>query len=389
MKVLWWSNAPWVGSGYGVQTDLFLSKLAEDGHEVHLVPNYGLEGGGAMKTSGYTVHSNYQTGSQANSEVLLHYNEKLKPDLIIALADAWVISDQVITDTPMALYAPIDHVTVPPMVGKKLAQAKWTLAMSQDGARAMREIGLNPMYTPHAYDATTYRTGDIMAARASWGFDPDVFLVAMVAANKGFPDRKRFREAFAAFSQLDMDNVVLYVHAVADPRYSGLNLMELAQFYGIEQKVLFPEVNGLVAGAYKPTQMADLYRAADVLLAPSAGEGFGVPVVEAQACGCPVIVTDATAQAELCGAGWRVELTDDDWEYTLQGALQARPPVSAIREALVDAYYNAHLLRDGAAKWAKRYDVNYVWETYWRPALKKIESDLGNGQLDLFIQAVK
>jgi glycosyltransferase involved in cell wall biosynthesis len=50
--------------------------------------------------------------------------------------------------------------------------------------------------------------------------------------------------------------------------------------------------------------MAATYSAMDVLLAPSHGEGFCVPLIEAQACGTPVIATDFSAQPELVGAGW-------------------------------------------------------------------------------------
>jgi hypothetical protein len=45
-----------------------------------------------------------------------------------------------------------------------------------------------------------------------------------------------------------------------------------------------------------PCQMAGLYRRADVLLISSdATEGFGLPVLEAMACGVPCVVTDIPA----------------------------------------------------------------------------------------------
>jgi glycosyltransferase involved in cell wall biosynthesis len=45
-----------------------------------------------------------------------------------------------------------------------------------------------------------------------------------------------------------------------------------------------------------PPAMADLYRAADVLvLASDATEGFGLPLLEAMACGTPAVVTDIPA----------------------------------------------------------------------------------------------
>lgn len=54
---------------------------------------------------------------------------------------------------------------------------------------------------------------------------------------------------------------------------------------------------GFVADADLP----DLYRAADVFIYPSLFEGFGMPPVEAMACGCPVIVSPRGALAEVVG----------------------------------------------------------------------------------------
>ncbi len=48
--------------------------------------------------------------------------------------------------------------------------------------------------------------------------------------------------------------------------------------------------------------LAALYSTADVLAMPSAYEGFGIPVIEAMACGTPVICSDGGALPEVAGA---------------------------------------------------------------------------------------
>ncbi len=52
--------------------------------------------------------------------------------------------------------------------------------------------------------------------------------------------------------------------------------------------------------------MVDAYNAMDVLTNVALGQGFGIPILEAQACGTPVIVGDWTSMSELCFAGWKV-----------------------------------------------------------------------------------
>jgi glycosyltransferase involved in cell wall biosynthesis len=45
----------------------------------------------------------------------------------------------------------------------------------------------------------------------------------------------------------------------------------------------------------------------DVMLATSYGEGFGIPTIEALACGTPVIVSEFAASTELLGDVWLVD----------------------------------------------------------------------------------
>jgi glycosyltransferase involved in cell wall biosynthesis len=89
-------------------------------------------------------------------------------------------------------------------------------------------------------------------------------------------------------------------------------------------------------------ELAWLYAGADLLAAPSLYEGFGLPVLEAMACGCPVLIGDCGALPEVVGdAGVRVDPYKDEailgglrsllFNPELRAALKERGPKQAAR----------------------------------------------------------
>jgi glycosyltransferase involved in cell wall biosynthesis len=82
------------------------------------------------------------------------------------------------------------------------------------------------------------------------------------------------------------------------------NPLRLAREIGIEKSVITP---GWIAEEDRPL----LYAAATVFVYPSRYEGFGLPVLEAMACGTPVITTQAASLPELVGDA-AFQLTPDD-----------------------------------------------------------------------------
>ena len=72
------------------------------------------------------------------------------------------------------------------------------------------------------------------------------------------------------------------------------DLHDQARQLGIETNVQF-------AGVVEDAQLVKHYQQAVVLVFPSLYEGFGLPVVEAMACGCPVISSNASSLPEATG----------------------------------------------------------------------------------------
>lgn len=371
-KLLIFSNSPLLGTGYGVQTALLAREARRDAFEVAI---FGFAGhrGGVLNHEGVDVFPGsleHYGGDMFQSHIAYH-----QPDAAVALFDAWVyMPDQL---AGVTLWSPVDHDPIPPLVIDRLRCAGAVWAMSRHGERAMRAAGLSPCYVPHAVDTSLYHPltrDERLTEREKRGLKPGQLFAVMVAANKGVPARKSFPEVFKAWGTFVQHHpdAVLYVHTLLSDGWGGLDLTALARFYDIPPANLrFPDPYPLLNGFYGADHLNRLYNAADVLLLPSMGEGFGVPVIDAQAAGCPVIVSDFTAQSELAEAGYRVPIYPDDRLYTSQGSEQCRPRPSEIVTALEWAYLRRgdQRLRQSARAFALNYDSQHVWATYTRPAL--------------------
>jgi glycosyltransferase involved in cell wall biosynthesis len=77
-------------------------------------------------------------------------------------------------------------------------------------------------------------------------------------------------------------------------------------------------------------RLADIYRSADVLLFASLAEGFGMPIIEAQACGVPVVTSDREPMISVAGGA----------------ALLVDPSDVAAAEAAVSSILSNPTLRD-------------------------------------------
>jgi glycosyltransferase involved in cell wall biosynthesis len=385
-RILWLSNAAWSPSGYGEQTATFVPRLQALGHELAVAANYGLQAA-KFEIGGLTT---YPADGNWGNTTLGTYAEHHQADFVIALCDAWVLKPHLWpADLRMAIWTPIDHWPIPPSVLAVLQHPQVKpIAMSRFGEEWMHKFKLDPLYVPHGVDTRLFtphperRT----AVRRELSVPEDAFLVGMVAANKGNPSfpRKGFPQAFDAFAQFAKTHTDawMYVHSDASGHGgSGIDLDVLARAVNCPQgRVRFPPEKAWQLGMAKEV-VANLYHAFDVLLNPSMGEGFGIPIIEAQASGVPVIASDHSAMTELTQAGWLVP--GDRWWDALQESFAIVPSIGGIVAALEAAYDSRgdQKLRDAAVEFARDYDADLVTVRDWEPALQKLSKGQEVGPL--------
>lgn len=163
-----------------------------------------------------------------------------------------------------------------------------------------------------------FTPGDKAAARERLELD-DAFVLLTVGRLDSRERYKGHDRVLAALPQLQASGKnVLYL--IAGEGDDHARLSRLARYYKVDDAVRF-------LGGVSADDLPDLYRAADLFVLPSTGEGFGIAFLEAMACGTPAIglaaggAPDALADGEL-----GVCTTEAQFADALNAALANPPP---------------------------------------------------------------
>lgn len=159
--------------------------------------------------------------------------------------------------------------------------------------------------------------------------------------------------AFNRFCRGRDDNPRLILAGHLDPRYP--EAIEAVKELGLESRITFLNGTG-------EDELIQLYSDARILILPSLYEGFGLPPLEAMACGTPVIVSDRGSLPEVVGDAGLI--IDPDREDSIAGAI----------ERLWDSETLRLELREKGLRRAKEFS----WEETARGTLKVYETLMNN-----------
>lgn len=265
-----------------------------------------------------------------------------RPDIVFDIRDPWMF-----TFEGLSPLRPFFHWTIMPTVDSSPQQEEWLELFSEaDGVFTYSEYGQKVLEkessgtipivrtAPPGVDLDIFRpVHDKKAHREKMGFMPEANIIGTIMRNQA---RKLYPDLFEAFRKfLDncytkgevqlANNTYLYVHCSYPDM--GWEIPTLLKEHGIGRKVIFtyickncdnpfcslfrdartvcPRCSYASAvlpspsSGLSPRQLSEVLNTFDVYIQYSVCEGFGMPQVEAAACGVPIMAVDYSAMEDI------------------------------------------------------------------------------------------
>src|SRR3990167_4367361 len=217
-----------------------------------------------------------------------------------------------------------------------------------------------------------------------------------VTRNQGKKMLDRQIKSFALFAK-DVPEAVMLLHTDPQDGAAVFDMHHLIRKYNMQNRIRFTGLQFFKGFPYQ--KMNEIYNLMDVFFLSTSGEGFGIPTLEANACGVPAVVTDFTTTHELLmengQAGLPVKLAGTEHvdqklsevqrdilmaEGTITGSWTVERAIMSIKDGarcLSELYKNEELRKEFGRNGIKKVKQIYDW-----PIIIKQWEDLFKNNLD-------
>lgn len=276
---------------------------------------------------------------------LFHATDHLLPRLT-RLKSVFTLHDLVFRFYPHT-HKPLNRWFLTLMMPRFLKAADAVIAVSESTKRdAVRTYGIDEAKITVIYEGVSdhFRRASpeaIEAVRQKYSL-PDQFILSLGTIEP----RKNLTSLLEAYHALGNEVSPLGLVIVGKKGWLYSGFFDRMHELGLEHEVVFP-------GFVPDEDLPALYSAADLFVFPSLYEGFGLPVLEALACGTPVVASNASSLPEVAG----------------EAALLVDPSsVEALVRAVRDVLSNRELREDLRARGPKQ-AARFNWQRTARETL--------------------
>ena len=378
LKIIWFSTVPYSSVGYGNATREILRRFRKEGHQVKIATKHPL--GGSVIVDGIECFD----GGEKELINIIQAEENY--DYIISMCDDWGLGDFAFNKWVNCCY--LDTHQMHPKLLNAARRALYTIAMSKFTKGELEKNERKCLYAPLGVNTSTFKPNMQFRKdfRDSRGWSDDTFVIGSLGLNYS-SDRKNFiglLRAFKIFYDRHPDSI-LYLHTdIMGTSLPGIPLKWVINELGFNDDGTGP-IQYVLQKPYHLWELSEeavirTYNALDVFCFPTMGEGFGLPIIEAQACGVPTIVTDTTSCKELLKGGWVIECEEGDLEFSSLGTWIMRASSTRIVSVLEEAYAewkNGKIKERSlqAREGVLEYGWDKVYQTYWKPIFDYLDLD--------------
>jgi glycosyltransferase involved in cell wall biosynthesis len=382
MRIVYYSDIPTANTSFGLQGDMLASLLTAAGHEVYYV-GLELNIGRPFQYHGYTVHPNLRTSSGSMYSNFVRLVGEIDAHVVISHLDVQQTRflENKLSETVWIENIPVDIEEPDPDLIKGAEIADIKVSETKIGAAMLRKSGCADVYyIPCMVNEEFFKP---LPDKERKGFKKEVaglkdddYIILFV----GRPNwRKNFPTMLATISELvnrrGHKNIKFVMHSDMNDPASNTNFSQWFKALDITSNVIFTNNDKWDKGV-DPLTLSHIYNMADVYFQPHGGEGFGITMAEAMACGVPVVATNYTSSKEMIGdneRGYRIP-----FRHSLN-MMGIRRPVPDTMECadILEKYINGEIDAKKQGKLAAEFAIaeysRPVVFARWKQLLKSIE----------------
>lgn len=396
-KVLWLSDGGCT-TGFGRVTHAIGERLTRDfGHEIHVlaVNHRGDTYPGLLDPTKPTPLHLYVPTQLDPKDLygmtrIVELLDKVQPDVIVSLNDPQTLLMMLFQNRmdpervllaghpqsgfkarPIIAYTPCDGINLPDtwqmLLGhtNMVAMSKWGQSQYEGSQLVYHGVDTDQFWPVSSarpiLTSTGLRITTKTEAKQAYGFDADTFVVGRVDANTERKDYAATWKALVPFMARHRD-VLAWFHCENKPTHN----------FGVDLENLFSRSDEVPGNRFRlpgfrstfkgwpQEDMNALYNAFDVFISTSHGEGFGLTLAEAAACGIPIIAQNVSAIPEVVGPGG-ILIEPLTLKTVPSGEDQWLPDIPAFTDAL-ERLYSSRGARRALGRQGHEHVAKYSWD---------------------------